>query len=97
MDGLSHSPRARPVDRFLAWQLHRPAVEAVLAERGIEVDAAGMATLTRLAAEAVEQADERLLRAAQGDYSPDPREARFPPLRAPQAGLVSPCVPFELA
>lgn len=56
-----------------------------------------MSTLTRLAAEAVEQADERLLRAAQGDCSPDPREARFPPLRAPQAGLVSPCVPFELA
>jgi integrase len=81
----------------LARQRHRPAVETVLAERGIEVDAAGMATLIRLAAEAVEQADERLLRAAQGDYSPDPREARFPPIGAPQAAIVSPSVLFEPA
>jgi len=97
MDGLAHSPKARPVDRFLARQRHRPAVETVLAERGIEVDAAGMATLIRLAAEAVEQADERLLRAAQGDYSPDPREARFPPIGAPQAAIVSLSVLFEPA
>jgi Phage integrase, N-terminal SAM-like domain len=97
MDGLSHSAKARPVDRFLARQLHRPAVEAILIERGIEIDAAGMATLTRLAAEAVEQADERLLRAAQGDYSPDPREARLPPLDAPQTAIVSPSVLFEPA
>jgi hypothetical protein len=97
MDGLSHSAKARPVDRFLARQLHRPAVDAILAERGIDVDAAGMATLMRLATEAVEQVDERLLRAAQGDYSPDPREARFPPLGAPQARQVSACVPFDSA
>jgi len=97
MDGLSRSPKAWPVDRFLARQLHRPAIETILAARGIEVDAASMATLIRLAAETVEQADERLLRAAQGDYSPDPREARFPPLGAPQAALLAPSVVFEPA
>ena len=63
----------RPLDRFLLRQLQGPAVDAVLAEHGIAVDWDGRQRLLRRVVEEVEQADNRLKRAAEGDYSPDAR------------------------
>jgi len=50
----------------------------VLSKHGLEVTAKSRAALLREVAEAAFDVGFRLKRAAQGDYSPDPRESRFP-------------------
>lgn len=52
----------------------------VLTRHGLEVSAESRLALLRQVAEAAFDAGWRLKRAAVGDYSPDPREARFPPV-----------------
>ncbi len=53
---------SRPVDRFLALQLHGLAVDAVLAEHGIALDWDGRQKLLRRVADAIEQAEAPTLR-----------------------------------
>lgn len=84
---------ARVSDIYIpfAGQLHnRPSVQAVrmfgadalalAAEHGFSLDAVGLARLTQAAASASAQAYEVLGRNADGDYSPDNRAGRFPPV-----------------
>lgn len=67
----------------------------VLARHGLEVTPGSRARLLHQIGEAALDAGWALKRAAQGDYSPDPKAARFPPveLQAPSRASKSPTDP----
>jgi len=67
-----------------AWRFG-PLIDAVLAKEALALDADSSARLLTAAQTALEQASNRLFRAAQGDYAPDPQEDRFPKWEPPAA------------
>ncbi|MFN7103022.1 MAG: DUF6538 domain-containing protein, partial [Pseudorhizobium sp.] len=57
------------------------SIDALLARHKLKTDEESRKQLILAAAEAIQQASEVSLRKSQGDYSPDPKANRFPPLQ----------------
>lgn len=72
---------AHQVARKGTWeQWYGGSVDELLLSEGINTDAGSRDRLIRAAQEALIQAGEQQLKKAKGDYSPDPRADRFPPI-----------------
>lgn len=67
---------ARDAGKLEQW--FGPSVDLLLAQHGLNIDAASRTRLLAAVSEASRQAGEQLKRNAEGDYSPDPRASRFP-------------------
>jgi integrase len=61
-----------------------PRLDEFLERKGIMLSSKERAALLTVFAGAVDQANEQLLKNAKGDYSPDPKAARFPEYVAPE-------------
>lgn len=68
--------QARDAGKLEQWL--DPAVDRLLAQHGLNIDAGSQARLLIAISEASEQAAAQLKRNAEGDYSPDPKASRFP-------------------
>lgn len=69
-----------------AWeQWYGESVDQLLLSEGFNTDAESRDKLIRAAHEALIQAGEQQLKKAQGDYSPDPKADRFPPIQKKKA------------
>lgn len=71
----------------MAIRKYGSLINGVLAERGLEVDTASQIRLGEQVIVAIVQAHERIERLARGDYGPDPRAERFPPVEIVKAAL----------
>ncbi|GEC31462.1 hypothetical protein N181_01035 [Sinorhizobium fredii USDA 205] len=65
-------------------QWYGESVDQLLLSEGFKTDAESRDKLIRSAHDALLQAGEQQLKKAQGDYSPDPRANRFPPIQKRQ-------------
>lgn len=76
---------ARDAGKLEQW--FGPTVDLLLAQHGLNIDAASRTRLLVAVSEASQQAGEQLKRNAEGDYRPGPRASRFPdwtPKEAPK-------------
>lgn len=75
---------------------YAPTIENLLLERGLVTDDASKKRLVQEADKAFRQVAEQQLKRAEGDYSPDPKANRFPPVTAshakPKGGAEKPTI-----
>ncbi|MGO7438269.1 DUF6538 domain-containing protein [Rhizobium ruizarguesonis] len=80
------------MQKFLAHNMGRipELVTTFLQRKGLCLDPRSLKMVTDRVTEAVLQAHEHIKKMAKGDYSPDPRAARFPDLVLPRPDATSP-------